>query len=380
MKDEPKTPHQFKFLKMWTMHDDCKNVVASCWERHFVGCKMFILTQKLKHLKSTLKAWNKDVFGNVHDLVKIVETNLHQIQAQIDASGHSNSLLDQHKLAQINLDLALDREEVFWKEKANIKWHLEGGRNTTYFHNIANIKAKTNKITYIKDGEQLLTEPERIKEHITNHFKNIFCFSSVLQDGSLVDEAIPKMVSDSTNNMLTMLPSREEIYNVVFSLNKEGAPGPDGFGAIFYQSFWDIIKKDVENAVLEFFTSSWMMPNFNANTIILIPKIPNADTVSNYRPIALANFKYKIITKILADRLASIMPIIISTEKKGFIRGRQIKDYICLASEAINQLHKKSFGGNLAFKVDIAKAFDTMEWPFLLRVLNAFGCNSIFCN
>lgn len=100
----------------------------------------------------------------------------------------------------------------------------------------------------------------------------------------------------------------------------------------------------MENAVLDFFINSWMMPNFNANTLILIPKIPNADEVTHYRPIALANFKYKIISKILADRVAAIMPTIISPEQKGFIQGRQMRDCICLTSEAINQLDKRTFG------------------------------------
>ena len=209
---------------------------------------------------------------------------------------------------------------------------------------------------------------------------SLFCFSSVLQDSSLIEEAIPNLVTDNINSMLTMLPSMEEIRNAVFNMNKEGAPGPDGFGAIFFQTFWDIVKIDVKNAVLEFFVNSWMMPNYNASTLILIPKTPNADTVSQYRPIALANFKYKIISKILADRVASIMPFIISRQQKGFIQGRQIKDCICLASEAINQLVKKAYGGNLAFKVDIAKAFDTIEWPFLIKVLQAYGFNATFCN
>ncbi|CAJ2678215.1 unnamed protein product [Trifolium pratense] len=109
------------------------------------------------------------------------------------------------------------------------------------------------------------------------------------------------------------------------------------------------------------------MPNFNANTIVLIPKIPSADSVDHYRPIALANFKFKIISKILADRLAQIMPTIISKEQRGFINGRQIKDCICLASEAVNLLHNKSFGDNLAMKIDISKAFDTLEWSFFVE-------------
>lgn len=112
---------------------------------------------------------------------------------------------------------------------------------------------------------------------------------------------------------------------------------------------------------------------------MLIPKTNNAASVSDYKPIAIANFKFKIISKILADRLAKIMPAITSVQQRGFIKGRSIKDCICLTSEAINLLDKKTFGGNLALKVEIAKAFDTLDWTFLLKVLKKFGFNVLFC-
>jgi len=131
---------------------------------------------------------------------------------------------------------------------------------------------------------------------------------------------------------------------------------------------------------MEFFINDWILPNFNANTIILIPKIPDALNVGQYRPTTLANFKFKIISKILADRLAPIMNSIISPKQRGFVRGRNIKDGICVTSEAINHINHKSFAGNLAFKVDISKAFDTLEWKFLLSVLNKFGFNGKFCS
>jgi len=121
------------------------------------------------------------------------------------------------------------------------------------------------------------------------------------------------------------------------------------------------------------------LPNYNANTIILIPKTNNSETIGSYRHIALANFKFKI-TKILAGRFASIMPSTISPEHGGFIKGRQIKDCICVTSEAINILDNKCFGGNLAFKIDISKAFETIDSSYLIKVLRSFGFNNKFCS
>ncbi|XP_058749148.1 uncharacterized protein LOC131622118 [Vicia villosa] len=96
--------------------------------------------------------------------------------------------------------------------------------------------------------------------------------------------------------------------------------------------------------------------------------------------IAISNFKSKVISKILAERLASIMPLLISQEQRGFIYGRQILYCIELAYEGINLLDTKVWCGNLALKVDIRKAFDTHNWDFLFKVLQQFGFNDQFCS
>lgn len=102
-----------------------------------------------------------------------------------------------------------------------------------------------------------------------------------------------------------------------------------------------------------------MLPNYNVKCVVFIPKILNNDSVNHYRPTAIANFKYKIISKTIVDRLANVFPSIISIEKIWFIKGRQIKECICLTTEAINLLYKKYHCGNLALKVDLYEAFDT---------------------
>ena len=111
----------------------------------------------------------------------------------------------------------------------------------------------------------------------------------------------------------------------------------------------------------------------NSNLIVLIAKTLGPLAMGDYRPIALANFQFIIVTKIIADRLAHISMRIISIEQCGFVRDRNISDCVILASEAINIINKTQFGGNMALKVDIAKAFDTLDWKFFISILRQFG-------
>ncbi|XP_058776647.1 uncharacterized protein LOC131650967 [Vicia villosa] len=339
----------FKFMRTWASHQGCEDLITETWKTRVVGCPMFILQRKLQILKSRLKDWNKHTFGNVQDKVKDSEDSLKQIQDKIVEDGPSDSLEAMERNAQVQLDLALQREEIFWKERARVKWTAEGDRNTKYFHRVAKIKQTTKKIACLKVDGNIITDRKQIAEHVQN-----------------------------TN--LTRLPSMEEVFAAVSSLNNESAPGPDGFSGFFYQKYWSIIKDDVLGVVLHFFKEGWITPNYNSNTLVLIPKVPNALSIDQYRPIALANFKHKIITKILADRLAVLMPSLISKEQRAFIKGRTIKDCICVTSEAINLLPNRSKNGNLAIKVDISKAFDTLNWDFLLKVLKRFGFEEKFCN
>jgi mannosylglycoprotein endo-beta-mannosidase len=122
----------------------------------------------------------------------------------------------------------------------------------------------------------VLIEQTQIAEHAVNYYQNLFCTNTVLQDSLLAEEVIPNLVTRDINAILTMLPSHDEIKAAVFNLNKDSAPGPDGFGAFFFQHYWDIVSYDVINAVLEFFTTSWILPGFNSNIIALHPKSPDA--------------------------------------------------------------------------------------------------------
>lgn len=148
---------------------------------------------------------------------------------------------------------------------------------------------------------------------------------------------------------------------LLWGLNKSSSLSLNGFSGFFYHNYWDIIKVEVCNVVTQFFSSGWMLLNCNACTVVLFQKSKDAQSLDMFRPITLSNFKCKIIAKILADRLATIMPFLVSIKKRGFIHGRNIQDCTCLASEAINVLDNKNKYENLALKVYIAMAFDTIS-------------------
>ncbi|XP_039686942.1 uncharacterized protein [Medicago truncatula] len=253
-------------------------------------------------------------------------------------------------------------EEQFWKEKARNQHFINGDRNTAYFHRISKIRAATNSISLLQDGDNILSESADIEVHILSYFQGIFSMDNNCGQNTLVDETIPALVTEEDNQMLMRFPLSSEIKAAVFALNADGAPGPDGFGGHFYQTFWDVVGSDVVQSVQAFFLHGLVPPNINSSMLVLIPKIQGARSMGDYRPIALANFQFKIITKILADRLACITSRIISVEQR--------------ASEAINSLDKRQYGGNIAIKVDISKAFDTLDWNFLIDVLNNFGLKS----
>ena len=127
--------------------------------------------------------------------------------------------------------------------------------------------------------------------------------------------------------------------------------------------FWHIVGDNVVFVVLEFLNTSYLLPDLNHTYIVLIPKIKNPVKVSDYRPISLCNFIYKIIAKVLANRLKQVLPHIISPTQSAFVPGRLITDNVLVAYEALHMMHgpKKGKNGTLAMKLDINKVYDKVE-------------------
>ena len=120
------------------------------------------------------------------------------------------------------------------------------------------------------------------------------------------------MVSSSINAKLTKPYTREEVDIAIKNMAPMTAPGPDGVPPIFYRTFWPDIGLEVSNAVLSCLNSGTLLKSINHTFITLIPKVNNLESMTEFRPISLCNVIYKILSKVIANRLKPILNSIIS--------------------------------------------------------------------
>ena len=153
------------------------------------------------------------------------------------------------------------------------------------------------------------------------------------------------------------------------------APGPDGLPPIFYQHYWNKIGGDVAKAVLTWLNSGIIYPSFNHTYITLIPKVKCPKQVTEFRPIALCNIMYKLVSKVLANRLKKLLPDVISESQSAFQSDKAISDNILVAFESLHHMKHKRMGNTsfMAMKLDMSKAYDRVEWNFLCRLMAKMG-------
>ncbi|GJW90667.1 RNA-directed DNA polymerase, eukaryota, reverse transcriptase zinc-binding domain protein, partial [Tanacetum coccineum] len=175
--------------------------------------------------------------------------------------------------------------------------------------------------------------------------------NGVRYEGDQVTEQFTVYVEDA--EIMVMHVSDMEIKETLFDICDNKAPGLDGYSAKFFKYAWSVIKNEVCDVVKEFFRTGKMLGEINATLITLVPKSKTPKKLSDYRPIACCNTIYKVISKILTNRIKSALCKLVSSTQSAFIPGRQITDNILLTQELLRGYNWKNGARRVALKIDI---------------------------
>lgn len=366
-----KRPSGFIFQKMWLDHPSFMQMVAQNWTTPLTGSPGHVLAHKLRRLRGALKDWNWNVFGNIHHKKTALQTKVYELEQQLSRQWAD----DTHHAWKNRKTQILQVEK--WEtdlicHQARMNWLKDGDRNSIFFHAVIKEKQKRQTLQIALPNGDITTTAADIGAIAQEYFAELFSASPYHMEASLFN-SIEETVHDGDNAEFCRVPDTGEILSATKLMNAHSSRGNDGYTGHFFVYCWDIIKSDVCAFVEDFFMGAYIPKEISSTTLVLIPKIEHARNIGNFRPISLDNFNGKIISKILAIRLAKILPTIVNEEQAGFVQGRLISTHIVLAQELIRDINRKDTGGNVAFKVDMAKAYDRLEWRFLLRAMDAFG-------
>ena len=210
--------------------------------------------------------------------------------------------------ASKKLDGLLLNQEIFWHQRSKVSCLKHGDKNSIFFHSKATQRQRINFIHGLcNDQQQWVERIEDIADVATDYFDTFFNSKGNGQMDDYLNTVnygvTPKMLEELSRDY-----TAKEIKAALFQMGPTKAPGLDGMNALFYQKFWHIVGTDVVAVVLDFVHSGTMPFDINYTHIFFIPKVKSPENLSDYRPISLCTVIYKIISKILANRLKIILP------------------------------------------------------------------------
>ncbi|GJZ08736.1 RNA-directed DNA polymerase, eukaryota, reverse transcriptase zinc-binding domain protein [Tanacetum coccineum] len=337
------------------VEDICSSGLHFTWTKNLHKVKMGNMTGVLKKLNRIM---------SIKDFIK----NFPQAHAK----------LKEAKLVEEFFEAESD-EEKFLQQQAKIKWLCEGEKNNNYFHRVLKGRRNKSKVFSLCDDNGISSDQEQIPQFFLKHFKKFFSSTYPVQDIKSSETLVKKKLSFADDDKMIADVSNAKIKRALFDIDDSKSPGPDGFTAAFFKQVWRIAGVDICNAVKEFFSSGKMLGELNANLVSLILKIQTPNKVTDFKPIA-DNVLYKCISKVLINRLKTSLGNLVSCNQSAFIPGRHIQDNILLTQKIIRGYNRKGGPKRMAFKIDIQKAYDTVNWDFLKKVLEGFGYHEKMVN
>jgi hypothetical protein len=364
-------PKPFRFNNFWIDHRDFKDVVIQSWNKTSSHNWMaYSLKEKLKLLKGDLKIWNHQVFGNLDHNIELLVEEIKDLDLKAERGVLTQVEIDARSKGFIELWGLLKCRDSQIFQRSRSRWLKEGDANTGFFHASIKRRGRRNSILALRVGDRWVESVAEVRTTIVDYFKLQFSECS-LHRPTLDGIEFLELSLDEVS-ALTQPFRLEEIQDVVASSDGNKSSGPDGFNFSFYKKFWDLIKGELMTMFSQFFVTSTLPRSFSSYFITLIPKVDVPLGIGDFRPISLVSSLYKLVAKVLAGRLSTVMDKLISPNQSAFIKGRQLVDGVVAVNEIIDFARKEK-KSCLIFKVDFEKTYDSVSWSYLDYMLVRFG-------
>ena len=370
----------FKFDNAWLSNPELFPLVSEIWSRPvYTSNPIDSLNIKLKRIKKFFKGWGSNLFGHNKIRRKIIKLELQELEKLEETDGLCGDAYTRKLDILVELNKMYVEEELHWHQFSNERWLLKGDNNTGFFHKVANGRRRKNSMISLECGSTIIEGTKNLLVHATESYKSLFGPAP----GNLcqIDAALwsqDEMITPSDNEELTRPFSLEEIKKALFSMNSNRAPGPDDIPVEFYQHCWEVVAQDLLCLFDWFHDGKLDVQRLNYGIITLLPKSTDASRIQQYRPICLLRCPYKLLTKAMDIRASKYAHKLFSIHQNAFIKGRHIVDGILSLHEILHYTHFRRQVG-VVLKLDFEKAYDKVNWDFLLDCHRKRGFNSKWC-
>lgn len=343
---------RFKFENTWLKEPSFRSDVMQYW----ISLPTINILPKLISVSGFMARWGRNFFHKFREKIKHQKEVVAALVDRVDIDGVQQYFSENDKLHELLL-----HEEIYWRQRAKTFWLVEGDANTKFFHATATSRRKANHVSFLMNDQGV---PEydhgKMCELVAAYFQKVF-MNNQHGDGDL-SLAAERCVTVEQNRDLVATLTYEEFSLAVKQMHPDKASGPDGLNPAFFQNFWNILGSEVFSCCKEWLEKGCFPANLNDTNVVLIPKKENACDLRDLRPIALCNVLYKIMAKVLANRLKGILPSLISEQQSAFVPGRSIADNVLVAFEIIHHMQRKRSGdtGEVALKLILARHM--IEW------------------
>ncbi|CAA0831454.1 Unknown protein, partial [Striga hermonthica] len=357
----------FHFLASRLTHESFDSLVEHVWSSR--GS----YDAKVGDFISKASEWNSNVFGNIFQRKRRLLARIGGIPRTRDF-GRNPFLRSLEQRLKVELDEVLFQEELLLLQKSQRDWVLFGDRNSSYYHQLLKHRRRKNKIVVLQDEMGVMIEKHAALQSMAVEFsKNIYFVPQFGQPVVCISGSFPPL-EVSHSRLIARDISESKVLGALKKMAPLKAPGVDGLHALFFQQKWKHVGPSVCAQIFDIWREGRVPSSLNMTLLVLIPKVDNSMSLMQFRPISLLNVVYKLLTKVLAERIKLVVPSLINPAQASFVPGRHITDNIIIAQELIHSMRvMKGKHGVMVVKVDLEKAYDFLRWEFVRDTLELVG-------